>query len=136
MSSYSPIDNVRPPSFHAIRRDPTASTRPSAAFLEGMHLSRAHVAAAAAATASAAPADQAGSSSIAPRHQHLHRRLPAVLRNGYPYPYPPTLLTAGLNDSRVAYWEAAKYAGEVPAWIIDRRDGIEVMGMCDMTAGS
>ena len=40
-------------------------------------------------------------------------RAPAVLRPGFPYPYPPVLLTAGLNDSRVAYWEAAKFAARL-----------------------
>lgn len=38
---------------------------------------------------------------------------PRVLRAGYSHPHPPTLLTAGLNDSRVAYWEAAKFAARL-----------------------
>lgn len=38
---------------------------------------------------------------------------PQALGSGYAHPYPPVLLTAGLNDSRVAYWEAAKFAAKL-----------------------
>lgn len=38
---------------------------------------------------------------------------PQVLGPGYAHPYPPILLTAGLHDSRVAYWEAAKFAARL-----------------------
>ena len=35
--------------------------------------------------------------------------------NVRPQPYPPLLITAGLNDPRVTYWEPAKWAARLRA---------------------
>jgi oligopeptidase B len=54
---------------------------------------------------------------------------PQALGTGYAHPYPPILLTAGLNDSRVAYWEAAKFAAKL-------RDAADVAFMKHKKAGN
>lgn len=47
-------------------------------------------------------------------------------------PYPPLLIEAGLHDTRVAYWEPAKYAQRVRA---ATTSGKQVLFKCEMDEG-
>jgi oligopeptidase B len=110
MSSYSPIDNVRPPAPRSAGG--VAATVPLR-FLQGL-----------ADTGMRGSSGGAGAGARAPSRSRV---LPAVLRDGYACAYPPVLLTAGLNDSRVAYWEAAKFAARL-------RDAASVAGLSSAAA--
>lgn len=44
------------------------------------------------------------------------------MENVRPQPYPAMLLTCGLNDSRVAYWEIAKFAQRLREANTGKRD--------------
>jgi len=52
--------------------------------------------------------------------------------NVAPQPYPPMLVTAGLNDPRVAYWEPAKWVAKLRA---TKTDGNRLLLKTNMGAG-
>lgn len=112
ISSYSPLDNVAPPRPHdylTSSKNGSAISCPSLSFLTNI------VSSSSSAT-TLVPSSSPSTPVLPPRHY-----LPPVVRPSYPYPFPPVLLTAGLNDSRVAYWEATKYAARL-------RDAASVAG--------